>query len=112
MPQWLQILLSILSILTTLIIVIVGLIVRFSKNKKIRENAQQVEKWLVYVDKYVKEVEKLTKDKIPGKEKKSQVMKLLKKVSDETNIPFDEEIVSNLIENVVDKMKGKDDVIK
>lgn len=108
MPLWAQITVAILSILTTLILVILGMISKFSKNKKVVENASKVEKIVAKVDEYVKEAERLANT--PGIKKKEFVEKMIEKTAKELNVEYDKEAVSNLIEIAVSKLDKNKEV--
>lgn len=108
MPQWAQITIAIISVLTTLSLVALSLIVKFSNNKKVVENASKVEKIIAKVDEYVKEAEYLANT--PGIKKKEFVEKMIEKTAKELNVEYDKEAVSNLIEIAVSKLDKNKEV--
>lgn len=103
MNETLKIVISSISIGLTLISVIIALLIKFSKNKKIKDNAEKAAKIFNIVDQQVKDAEKLINT--PGIEKKKTVEKLVEEAAGDLGIEYDKEEVSNLIETAVSKLK-------
>ncbi|MDZ7293767.1 phage holin [Mycoplasmopsis pulmonis] len=103
MNETLKIVISSISIGLTLISVIIALIIKFSKNKKIKDNAEKAAKIFNVVYQYVKDAEKLVNT--PGIEKKKSVERLVEEEVEDLGIEYDKEQVSNLIETAVAKLK-------
>lgn len=86
-----------------ILITILTFIIKLSKNTKVRKNAEKMLALTSQVSAFVKEAEEFTH--YTGAEKKNYVLTKMNQYSIDHNIKYDEEYVSDKIEELIDTTK-------